>query len=249
MNLDERDAVAAQFGVSSEQVERDHLISHLLAAIADRFTDRVHFIGGTALARTHLPHGRLSEDIDLVALGNRTTLATELDAALERAVARTHGRLVWEPTLTAVKDTEAANLRTTSGLSIKIQLLSSRDRTLWPAETRQLEQRYSDAPSATLTVPTLAAFAAAKTATWHDRRAPRDLWDLCALAEIGAINAEAADLFRRYGPTNRVPGEHLFEQPPDEADWRSQLAGQTRLTTTASGALVVVRQAWERATT
>ncbi|NGP08478.1 nucleotidyl transferase AbiEii/AbiGii toxin family protein [Rhodococcus sp. 14C212] len=91
------------------------------------------------------------------------------------------------------------------------------------------------------------AFAAAKTATWHDRRAPRDLWDLWALAETGAIDTEAAALFRRYGPTNTVPGAHLFEQPPNEADWRSQLAGQTRLTSTASGALVVVRQAWARA--
>ncbi|MGU3581924.1 nucleotidyl transferase AbiEii/AbiGii toxin family protein [Rhodococcus sp. C26F] len=152
MNFDERDAVAARFGVSPEQVERDHLISHLLAAIADRFADRVHFIGGTALARTHLPHGRLSEDIDLVALGNHTTLATEFDAVLVRAVARTHGRLIWGPTLAEIKDTEAANLRTTTGLSIKIQLLSSRDRTVWPAETRDLEQRYSDAPRATLTV-------------------------------------------------------------------------------------------------
>lgn len=114
MNLDERDTVATQFGVSPEQVERDHLISHLLAAIADRFADRVHFIGGTALARTHLPDGRLSEDIDLVALGNRNELAVELDAALERAVARTHGRLSWGPALAAVRDTEAANLRTRS---------------------------------------------------------------------------------------------------------------------------------------
>lgn len=55
MNLDERDAVAAQFGVSAEQVERDHLISHLLAAIAGRFVDHLHFIGGTALARTYPP--------------------------------------------------------------------------------------------------------------------------------------------------------------------------------------------------
>ncbi|WP_254072978.1 hypothetical protein [Rhodococcus rhodochrous] len=90
-------------------------------------------------------------------MSNRTTLATELDTALKRSVARTYDRLIWEPTLAAVKDTEAANLRTTSGLSVKIQLLSSRDRTVWPAETRQLEQRYSDAPPATLTVPTLAA--------------------------------------------------------------------------------------------
>lgn len=154
MNLDERDAVAAEFGVSPEQVERDHLISHLLAAIADRFADRVQFIGGTALARSHLPNGRLSEDIDLVALGNRAKVAADLDAALERAVARTHGRLSWAPALATVRDTEAANLCTGGGLSVKIQLLSSRDRTVWPAETRVLEQRYSDAPSASLMVPT-----------------------------------------------------------------------------------------------
>ncbi|WP_245650625.1 hypothetical protein [Nocardia harenae] len=50
MNLDERDEVAVRFGVAPEQVERDHLISHLLAAISARFADRLHFIGGTALA-------------------------------------------------------------------------------------------------------------------------------------------------------------------------------------------------------
>ena len=116
MNRDERDAVATQFGVAPEQVERDHLISHLLAALSARFADRLHFIGGTALARTHLTDGRLSEDIDLVALGNRTELATEIDAELPRAVARTHGRLSWEPALSAVRDTEAAHLRTARGL-------------------------------------------------------------------------------------------------------------------------------------
>lgn len=118
MNLDERDAVAARFGVPPEQVERDHLISHLLAALSDRFADRLHFIGGTALARTHLPNGRL---------------------------------------------------------------------------------------------------------------------------------AEAAYLFKRHGPTNRPPSGHLFDRPPCEDDWVSQLAGQTRLTVTAVTALTIVRDAWARA--
>ncbi|MFI1239682.1 nucleotidyl transferase AbiEii/AbiGii toxin family protein [Nocardia salmonicida] len=77
MSIDERDGVAVQFGVPPEQVERDHLISHLLAAISRGFGDRLYFIGGTALARTYLASGRLSEDIDLVALDNRTALAAE----------------------------------------------------------------------------------------------------------------------------------------------------------------------------
>ena len=50
MSVDERDAVAQQFGVAAEQVERDHLISHLLGFLSRDFGDRVHFIGRTALA-------------------------------------------------------------------------------------------------------------------------------------------------------------------------------------------------------
>lgn len=246
VDVSERDAVATRFGVSAEQVDRDHLISHILGAISTRFADRLHFIGGTALSRTHLSNGRLSEDIDLVALGSRTALAQELDSALPRAVARSHGRLDWAPRLAEVPDTSAAVLHSAAGLSVKIQLLSSRSRTVWPAEIRNLEQRYSDAPPARLLVPTLPAFAAGKTATWHDRRASRDLWDLWALSTIGGIDSAAGGIYRRYGPTNRLPGQHLFDRPPHADDWNSQLAGQTRLTVTAPTALKVVREAWVR---
>ncbi|WP_182357694.1 nucleotidyl transferase AbiEii/AbiGii toxin family protein [Tomitella gaofuii] len=242
---DEHDEVATRFGVAPEQVERDHLISHLLAVLSDRFADRLHFIGGTALARTHLPNGRLSEDIDLVAGGDRTALAAELDAALPRAVARTFGRLAWEPALGAVRDSDSAHLRTAGGLSVKIQLLSAKGRTLWPVERRHLEQRYSDAPPARLAVPTRTAFAASKTATWHDRSAARDLWDLWALAEIGAIDDEAAAMFARHGPTNHPPSRHMFLAAPREEEWTAQLAGQTRLRISASEALITVRDAWE----
>ncbi|WP_067900977.1 nucleotidyl transferase AbiEii/AbiGii toxin family protein [Nocardia vaccinii] len=244
MSIDERDSVAIQFGVSPDQVERDHLISHLLAAISRGFGDRLHFIGGTALARTHLVNGRLSEDIDLVALDNRTALAAELDAALPRSVARSYGRLEWAPSLSAVSDTGAANLRSASGVSVKMQLLSARERTVWPTELRGLEQRYSDVPPAELFVPTLPAFAAGKTVTWHDRRASRDLWDLWALSGIGAIDGAAGAMYRRYGPTNRFPGRQLFDHAPGEDDWNTQLAGQTRLVITAETALAAVRAAW-----
>jgi len=39
MDPDERDSVATQFGVSAEQVERDHLISHLLGFLSRDFGD------------------------------------------------------------------------------------------------------------------------------------------------------------------------------------------------------------------
>lgn len=227
--------------MSVEQVERDHLISHLLAFLSREFGDRVHFIGGTALARTHLPQGRLSEDVDLIAVGNRKDLAEDLDAALPRALARTHGRLTIEPVLSHTADAMPVLLRPSYGSAVQLQLLSGRDRVGWPTEHRRLIQRYNDAPPAKLSVPTLPAFAASKTMTWADRRAARDLWDLWALSRLGAINADARSLFRRCGPTNRAPAVHLFSEAPSEAEWQSQLAGQTRLTISAKDALSAVR--------
>lgn len=247
MNSDERDTVAAQFGVSTEQVERDHLISHLLAFLSRDFRNRIHFIGGTALARTHLPHGRLSEDIDLVAVGDRYSVVEHLDVALPRALARTHGRLTVEPALSHSADGLPVLLRSGGGVSVQLQLLSDRGRTDWPTERRRLVQRYADAPAAELSVPTLSAFAASKTVAWADRRAARDLWDLWALSQLDAINGDAAMLFRRHGPTNRPPALHLFSRAPSEAEWQSQLAGQTRLTISANDALIAVRTAWSRA--
>jgi predicted nucleotidyltransferase component of viral defense system len=247
MNVDERDAVAQQFGVATEQVERDHLISHLLGFLSRDFGDRIHFIGGTALARTHLPDGRLSEDIDLIAITDRKGVATDLDAALPRSLARTHGRLALDSELSRSPDTRPAIIRTSAGLSVRVQLLSARNRMVWPTEQRALVQRYTDAPSAELLVPTLPAFAASKTSTWTDRHAARDLWDLWALNGIGAIDAVAVDLFRRYGPTNQPPADHMFATAPADTEWRAQLAGQTRITISAKHALTTVRAAWARA--
>ena len=67
MDPGEEAAVAEQFGVARPQVRRDHLISHLLAALSRHLADDVIFFGGTALARSLAPDGRLSEDIDLLA--------------------------------------------------------------------------------------------------------------------------------------------------------------------------------------
>lgn len=169
-----------------------------------------------------------------------------MDATIPRALARSHGRLTLDPALSRAPDIRSAVIRTSNGLAVRLQLLSSRDRTVWPTERRSLVQRYADAPAAELLVPTLPAFAASKSATWVDRHASRDLWDLWALNELGAIDAAAEDLYRRYGPTNQPPARYDFTTAPTEADWRNQLAGQTRLTVSPSDALRDVRDAWAR---
>ena len=162
-------AVAEQFGVSDEQVRRDHLLSHLLAVLSQRLPDAVVFFGGTALARTHLPDGRLSEDLDLLAVTQRAEIVDDVEAALATGMLREFGRLTWDPPLSAVKDTVPAVLRTHEGLIVRVQLLGPAGQSAWPTEHRPLHQRYSDAPPADLKVPVLPALAASKTAAWHDR--------------------------------------------------------------------------------
>ena len=177
--LDDAEAaqVAVDFGVAFEQVRRDHLISLILSSLSAHADDLI-FIGGTALARTHLPHGRLSEDIDFIAVSDRTPTAQRVTRTIDRALLPTHGRVAWAPQLTSARGTLPAVLRTDDGLIVRIQLLPAHGYQSWPTERRNLDQRYSDAPSARMRVPTLDSFVAWKTATWCDRAAPRDLYDL-----------------------------------------------------------------------
>jgi predicted nucleotidyltransferase component of viral defense system len=237
---------AARFGVADDQVRRDHAISHILAAVSKNLRDEVIFFGGTALSRTHLVQARLSEDIDLIALGNRTDIAGRLETTINDAMLRTHGRLTWSPSFTA-RDVEPAVVETPSGIAIRVQLLAREGYQPWPTELRDVTQRYSDAPPAKLIVPTIESFAGWKTATWHDRRAARDLYDLWALADSGFITRDAADLFAKYGPTGTRPREFMFVNPPSETEWKASLSGQTQLEVTAVDALKVVRSAWSRA--
>lgn len=244
--LSELAATAEAFGVSDAQVVGDHAVSHLLALITREAAEAVVLYGGTALARTHLPHGRLSQDIDLLCTAARTEVAAHLDQLLTRGAARQIGRLSWGPSLAQVPPPGAARLSSPDGWSVKVQLVPAEWYSPWPLEERDLEQRYSDPPPARLRVPTRSAFAAWKTVTWGDRGAPRDLWDLAALADAGAVDADALDLYRRLGPTNRAPAPRLFEHWPQEALWQRDLASQTQLRRTAAQAAAAAGRAWAR---
>ncbi|MDO8107064.1 nucleotidyl transferase AbiEii/AbiGii toxin family protein [Isoptericola sp. b441] len=241
---EEWEGVAERFGADLEQVRRDHLISHVLAAISEGVaTDDLVFIGGTALSRTHLADARLSEDIDLVALAPRGQVAAAIEASVRRGLARSHGRPTWRPALTATSGSQPATLIADDTLGVQLQLVTG-EGFLWPTEIAQIEQRYSDAPPARLRTLTAPGFAAAKLATWIERHAPRDLYDLWALGERGLIDEGAVDVFVRKGPTGRPPAAWMFDTSPDEATWRRALGHQTRLRVTAAEALETVREAW-----
>lgn len=239
---DEMLAVAEHFGVSEAQVRRDHVISHALAALSALGTDALVFFGGTALSRTHLPALRLSEDIDLIALVPRGDIATSAEQAISRAFRRSLGRPRFTP---ALADTRAAEPSTmlVGAVRVQIQLLSASHLPPWPTEIADLEQRYSDAPPARMRVLTQASFAAAKLAAWHDRGAPRDLYDLWALASAGMIDDEAAELFSRFGPLTSAESVS-FARLPSQEQWETALGHQCRPAVSAAEAAAVVANAW-----
>jgi hypothetical protein len=241
---DDRRRVKELFGVDDDQVRRDHLISHALAAFSQEMPDRIRFFGGTALSRSFLTSGRLSEDIDLIAIGPRPEIAELVTTTLTHSLAREFGRPTFVRSLADVRPEQPVTASFPSGSTIQIHLLPDGHYPLWPFESIELEQRYSDAGCAVLQVPTLPAFVAWKTTTYIDRRASRDLWDLAALAAVGAYTSEAADLFSRHGIFTSLPTESSLPPAPSEEIWQRDLAHQTPLNISAAEARSAVLQAW-----
>jgi hypothetical protein len=146
--------------------------------------------------------------------------------------------------LDEVRNTDPVTLSTDDGIHVRIQLLNAQGYPPWPTALTPVRQRYTDAGAVELRTPTRDSFAAAKTVAWFDRAAPRDLSDLWALAQIGALTKSAARLFREHGPISAPPQPYMFSRPPTEAAWREQLAAQTRLTVGPEQALNAVRAGW-----
>ena len=165
--------VATAFGAPVEQIRRDYAISHVLGGLSQQHASELIFFGGTALSRSHLRPGRLSEDIDLIALADRNDLAERLTNTVERSLRRVVGRVTWNPGFNLRRDVEPAIAYLPGGGTIRIQLLDHRDYQRWPTESVALHQRYEDAPPARLAVPTRDSFVAWKTSTWLDRPAGR----------------------------------------------------------------------------
>lgn len=243
--------VSAEFGVDEAQVRRDHVISHILHALAE-LDVRVTFFGGTALSRTHLidpdEGARLSEDIDLLAM-DRKAVAAALDRDLPRALRREFPRGRWNPALSEVRHLQPASFVVDGADAVRIQLINGRDHhelASYPTERHAVLLRYSDLPEqADLTVPTLVAFAAMKTAAWIDRLAPRDLYDLSLIARLGGITPEAADLVRRV--TGWRVRSATFERTPAEHSWQAQLRHQMKDVPSAQECLDAVRRAYSGA--
>jgi len=100
--------IQEKFSVSNEQIRLDHAISHVLSALKNIESEFV-FYGGTALARTYLTSGRLSEDIDIYS-DNRDLLILEFER-LPEWIEQEFPKANWVVSPSATKDPEGCTVK------------------------------------------------------------------------------------------------------------------------------------------
>lgn len=245
MNLDDSELydTADMFGVDLDQVRRDHVISHVLAAISTHARDTFLFTGGTMLSRTWLRDVRLSEDVDLMVDEPRSAAGSRLVDLVRAEIEPRFGRVEWDKDPATARDAEPVFASIGDDVTIKFQLVDTTGRAPWPRELAAIHQRYSDAPAAELFVPTREAVVAMKLTAWIDRRASRDLYDLMAMAERDMITHDAFATYGKYGQTTNRLAVRYFSNPPAEDRWVADLGHQCRLAVTAADAITRVRRA------
>jgi len=240
----EIDETAKKFGAPHSQILRDHLISHVIAALAD-WPNQQHitFFGGTALCRTWLPNLRLSEDIDL--LLDRPDDTAAIRDHVSRQLRREFPSLTWTA-LGTQHEVQTWTL-TDNQLELKIQFAQWRigwQHTLTGTPTA-VQLRYSDLPeTATLTVPDPSSFAAMKLLAWFDRFTPRDLFDLAALADAGHIDQRATHMVKEiagFTPTTQTTGTTVRQSV--QTTWQDELGHQLADTRTPADCLTSLRNA------
>jgi predicted nucleotidyltransferase component of viral defense system len=240
--LDPNEAASIQgrFGTSHLQIQKDHAISHILAALADFNTDLV-FYGGTGLARTFLEGGRLSEDIDLFT-ANRIDLNLELDLVPE-LIFQEFPQAFWLTRPSQITEPGKALLVCQQGVQIEVQAISAQGRA-WgeiPTVLSEIQLRYSDVPGIELRTPTLDGFSAMKLAAWFDRATSRDLFDLEGLAHLGPVSAATRELVAELLGFTLTPG--MLDRRV-VGNWHDELAHQTKLEITEEQALARVLAWW-----
>ena len=196
---------AEHHGVPEMQIGLDWMISHVLHALASAQQETpIVFYGGTALCRTWCPDLRLSEDIDLLVLSFLDAIEA-VPTMLRRLLRHEFPELNW--IAGPIRDRMVTGQLEADQQTIKVQLVEPRMRESDIPTTRtDVALRYSDLPATTrLTVPTPEGFAAMKIMAWHQRQAPRDLIDLAALADTGAITKTALDLTEHVSALDSEP--------------------------------------------
>lgn len=222
-------ALATAVVVAAEQ---RRVLSHMIRAVAELDDGDVVFFGGTALCRVYLtepPWLRLSEDLDLLVVGDSRAVNDRFEDDLPRVLRREFP--TWSWTVAPAARSPSPALLSADGFNVRVQLVpATAGWASWrrvPTRRRPVGLRYDDLPDAVdLSVPTVEGFAAMKLAAWENRQTPRDLFDLAGLTTLNAFTTGTLDVFVEL--CDRPPDLYAYRRlPVATADsWHSQLAHQ-----------------------
>jgi hypothetical protein len=153
----------------------------------------------------------LSEDLDLLLVGDPLEQRVRLEDGLLQQLCREFPTRAWEVAPSVARAPTSALLRA-DGFVVRVQLLPTTGGwaawTRVPASACAVDLRYEDLPDAVeLAVRTPEGFAAMKLSAWEDRRAPRDLSDLAGLTTIDAFASRTLDVFTALSGRPRT-GRH-----------------------------------------
>jgi len=215
---------ARRLGVDIELIRKDHVLNHVLAAVAEIPSDVV-FRGGTALARVYWPDFRISEDLDFLVEG-KLAQATEL---VEQAVGAAAERIGFD-LLVEFNRPDTDMVRALIGWG-EVRLAVDLNRAERPAlaiDRRELHLPYSDLSTDVrgIRVVALEEILANKWYMLDDRREPRDLFDLWSGICLRAIPLDSvADAFRaKYRAKPRL--WRIERARKLEAAWEERLGHQ-----------------------
>lgn len=215
---------ARLLGVDIELIRKDHVLNHVLAAVAETAGD-IAFQGGTALARVYWPDFRISEDLDFLVEGKLTQANELVERAVRVAAERTGLDLMVE-----FHRPDSDMVRALVGWGeVRLAVdLNRAERPALPIDRRDLHFPYSDLSGDVRGIRAVALeeILANKWYMLDDRKEPRDLFDLWfGICVRGVPLDSVADAFRaKY---SAKPSVWRVERARKlEAAWEERLAHQ-----------------------
>lgn len=209
-------------------VERDYILSHVLATIAEgEHAERIVFKGGTALRLCYFEDYRYSADLDFSLQGD-----TNPQAALElvQAALAELAQRIGLPHLAIAEDGKHIEYVGPLGKQRDLKLDVAAGELIEETTTLPLLARYSDQPEAEVEVYTLHEIAAEKLRCVIQRLQARDLFDLNELFVINALDVEEIwPMFERKALHKHIdPGRfsETFEKrmPQWKSRWETEMS-------------------------
>lgn len=168
---------ARSLGVQEAYVLRDYVLNHVLVSVSASFPD-LNFRGGTALARVYWPDFRLSEDLDFISEGHVESLEARLESTVTESSKRMGRSLKFQ--FGPPKEGWSRSMIKSEYGELLLDI-NMEERVHLPVEEHEINLPYSDlSDEIRIRCISVGEILGNKWFMLHDRREPRDLYDLWA---------------------------------------------------------------------